>query len=92
MLCVLAFLPAQVIQADGGTRCACINAAMLAVADAGIPCKDLAAACAAGYLQSRPLLDMNYEEDAGCAERKGSLQKNVLSSQEICVNYIYLAI
>jgi exosome complex component RRP41 len=26
----------QVIQADGGTRCACINAAMLALADAGV--------------------------------------------------------
>ncbi len=25
----------QVLQADGGTRCACINAAMLALADAG---------------------------------------------------------
>lgn len=25
----------QVVQADGGTRCACINAAMLALADAG---------------------------------------------------------
>jgi hypothetical protein len=27
--------PLQVLQADGGTRCACINAAMLALADAG---------------------------------------------------------
>lgn len=26
----------QVLQADGGTRCACINAAMLALADAGV--------------------------------------------------------
>jgi exosome complex component RRP41 len=55
----------QVIQADGGARCACINAAMLALGDAGIPCRDLVAACAAGYLQSTPLLDLNYEEDAG---------------------------
>jgi hypothetical protein len=29
----------QVLQADGGTRCACINAAALALADAGIPMK-----------------------------------------------------
>lgn len=55
----------QVLEADGGTRCACINAAMLALADAGIPCKDLLSACAAGFLDSTPLLDLNYTEDAG---------------------------
>ncbi|KAI8477233.1 MAG: ribosomal protein S5 domain 2-type protein [Monoraphidium minutum] len=54
----------QVLQADGGTRCACINAAMLALADAGIKLRDAVAACAAGYLQSTPLLDLSYEEDA----------------------------
>ena len=38
------------LQADGGTRCAAINAALLALADAGIPMRDMVAACAAGYL------------------------------------------
>ena len=52
-------------QADGGTRCACINAAMLAIAEAGIPVRDLMAACAAGYLDSTSILDMNYMEDSG---------------------------
>lgn len=55
----------QVLQADGGTRCACINAAMLAIAEAGIPVRDLMAACAAGYLDSTSILDMNYMEDSG---------------------------
>ena len=53
------------VQADGGTRCACINAAMLALADAGIPLKDMVASCAAGFLDDTPLLDLNYLEDSG---------------------------
>lgn len=55
----------QVLQADGGTRCAAINAAILALAGAGIPLRDLFGSCAAGYLDSTPILDMNYLEDAG---------------------------
>eukprot|EP00879_Flechtneria_rotunda_P003558 GHRR01003792.1.p1 GENE.GHRR01003792.1~~GHRR01003792.1.p1 ORF type:complete len:250 (+),score=66.73 GHRR01003792.1:129-878(+) len=55
----------QVLQADGGTRCACINAANLALADAGIPMHDMVASCAVGFLQSTPVLDLNYMEDAG---------------------------
>lgn len=55
----------QVIQADGGTRCAAINAAFLALADAGVPMRDSLAACAAGYLEETAILDLNYTEDAG---------------------------
>ncbi|KAL6756870.1 ribosomal protein S5 domain 2-type protein [Haematococcus lacustris] len=55
----------QVLQADGGTRCAAINAAVLALAAAGVPMRDLAASCAAGYLESTPLLDLNFSEDSG---------------------------
>lgn len=55
----------QVLQADGGTRCAGINAAFLALADAGIPMKDIVSSCAGGYLDSTPLLDLNYIEDSG---------------------------
>ncbi|XP_024029935.1 exosome complex component RRP41 homolog isoform X2 [Morus notabilis] len=54
----------QVLQADGGTRSACINAASLALADAGIPMRDLVTSCSAGYLNSTPLLDLNYVEDS----------------------------
>uniref|UniRef100_A0A1D1Y642 Exosome complex component RRP41 n=1 Tax=Anthurium amnicola TaxID=1678845 RepID=A0A1D1Y642_9ARAE len=54
----------QVLQADGGTKSACINAATLALADAGIPMCDLVTSCCAGYLNSTPLLDLNYLEDS----------------------------
>ncbi|KAK4563402.1 hypothetical protein RGQ29_005783 [Quercus rubra] len=54
----------QVLQADGGTRSACINAATLALADAGIPMRDLVTSCSSGYLNSTPLLDLNYVEDS----------------------------
>ncbi|CAD6271245.1 unnamed protein product [Miscanthus lutarioriparius] len=54
----------QVLQADGGTRSACINAATLALADAGIPMRDIVTSCSAGYLCSSPLLDLNYLEDS----------------------------
>ncbi|XP_057533675.1 exosome complex component RRP41 homolog [Amaranthus tricolor] len=54
----------QVLQADGGTRSACINAATLALADAGIPMCDLVTSCSAGYLCTTPLLDLNYVEDS----------------------------
>lgn len=55
----------QVLQADGGTRCAAINAAVLALAVAGIPLRDLVSAVAAGHLDATPLLDLNALEDAG---------------------------
>ncbi len=43
-----------------GTRAACINAASMALADAGIPMRDLVVSCAAGYLNSTPLLGENF--------------------------------
>lgn len=55
----------QVIQADGGTRTAALNAAFLALCDAGVPMKDVLAGCAGGYLHGQALLDLNYAEDSG---------------------------
>ncbi len=54
---------AEVLQADGGTRCASITAAAVALADAGIPLKDLVAACSAGKYEGRIVLDLNDHED-----------------------------
>ena len=54
----------QVLQADGGTRCASINAITLACVVAGIPMKDFVVACAAGCIDNTPLLDLNYLEDS----------------------------
>jgi exosome complex component RRP41 len=53
----------EVLQADGGTRCAGINVASLALADAGIPMKDIVVACAAGKVDEHIVLDLNDIED-----------------------------
>lgn len=53
----------QVLQADGGNRCACINAAAMALIDAGIPMKDFVCACSASYIEDTPMLDLNYLEE-----------------------------
>jgi exosome complex component RRP41 len=53
----------EVLQADGGTRCASITAASLALADAGIPMRDLVVACAAGRVNNTIVLDLNDGED-----------------------------
>lgn len=54
---------AEVLQADAGTRTAAINAASLALADAGIPMKGLVAACAVGKVDGQLVLDLNKAED-----------------------------
>jgi exosome complex component RRP41 len=49
-----------------GTRAACINAATLALADAGVPMRDLVASCAAGYLSGTPILgEAKFETPQG---------------------------
>ena len=53
----------EVLQADGGTRCAGITVAALALADAGIPMKDLVVACAAGKADGKLVLDLSDSED-----------------------------
>lgn len=53
----------EVLQADGGSRCAGINAASVALADAGINMRDLVSACAAGRLSENIVLDINDLED-----------------------------
>jgi exosome complex component RRP41 len=53
----------EVLQADGGTRCAGITVAALALADAGIPMRDLVVACAAGKADGKLVLDLSDSED-----------------------------
>jgi exosome complex component RRP41 len=58
-----------VLQADGGTRTACINAATVALVDAGIPMKDLVSSCAAGKIDGQIILDLgDYEDKEGEAD------------------------
>ncbi|MCK4424092.1 exosome complex exonuclease Rrp41 [Candidatus Bathyarchaeota archaeon] len=68
----------EVLQADGGTRCASITAASLALADAGIPMRDLVAACAAGKIDDTIVLDlMDTEDKKGGADVPVALMSNL---------------
>jgi ribonuclease PH len=67
----------DVLQADGGTRCASITGAMVALADAlaglrakGViardPLRDFVAAVSVGIVGGQALLDLDYAEDSAC--------------------------
>ena len=57
---------AEVLEADGGTRTACVNAATVALVDAGIPMRDLVSSCAAGLVDGQVVLDLgDYEDKEG---------------------------
>jgi exosome complex component RRP41 len=53
----------EVLQSDGGTRCAAVTAAAVALADAGIPMRDLVCAVAVGKADGQLVLDCSKEED-----------------------------
>lgn len=53
----------QIPQADAGTRVAGINAAVLALAHAGIPMREMASAVAIGKLDKTLVVDVNKEEE-----------------------------
>ena len=53
----------EILQSDGGSRCAAINAASVALADAGINMRDLITACAAGKADGKIILDVDDVED-----------------------------
>jgi len=58
----------EVLGAEAGTRCAGLTAAAVALADAGIPMRDLPVACAAGKIDGTVVLDLAGDED--CEERR----------------------
>ena len=53
----------EVLDAEAGTRCAGLTAAGVALADAGIPMKDIPVSCAAGKIEGQVVLDLGKEED-----------------------------
>lgn len=70
-------LDCDVLQADGGTRCAAITGAWIAMADAvsklleeGLitqnPLKDRVAAVSVGMWKEQAVLDLDYAEDSSC--------------------------
>jgi ribonuclease PH/non-canonical purine NTP pyrophosphatase (RdgB/HAM1 family) len=71
-------LDCDVLEADGGTRTAAINGALIALHDAfqwlsnrgqlvGPPLVDTVAAISVGLVGGRPCLDLDYAEDSGAA-------------------------
>jgi len=67
----------DVLQADGGTRCASITGACVALADAFAWCRakglfsvdpmtDFVAAVSVGVVNGVPVLDLDYAEDSSC--------------------------
>jgi len=65
----------DVIQADGGTRCASITGGFVALVDAlrrmraqgvipALPIRDFVTAVSVGMVEGRPVLDLNYAEDS----------------------------
>ena len=65
----------DVIQADGGTRCAAITSGFVALVELlrhlrargllqALPVRDFLAAVSVGMVQGRPVLDLSYAEDA----------------------------
>ena len=67
----------DVLQADGGTRCAAITGSMVALADAiawlrgkGLlaadPVREFVAAVSVGIVAGDAVLDLDYAEDSGC--------------------------
>jgi len=70
-------LDCDVLQADGGTRCAAITGAWVALHDAcaklvaeGVlpsnPVRDHVAAISVGIVNGQPVLDLDYAEDSNC--------------------------
>lgn len=53
----------EILEAEGGTRCAGITAAAVALADAGVPMRDLVVSCAAGKANGQVVLDLSEAED-----------------------------
>jgi len=53
----------EILDAEAGTRCAGLTAAAVALADAGIPMRDIPVACAAGKVEGKVVLDLGKEED-----------------------------
>ncbi len=68
-------LDCDVVQADGGTRCASITGSFVALADVfrqlrrrgvltAVPLRDFVAAASVGIVKGRPMLDLDYAEDS----------------------------
>jgi len=53
----------EILQADASTRCAGLNAASLALAEAGVPMKNFISSCTVGKVDGKIVLDVGGPED-----------------------------
>ena len=53
----------EILQANAGTRCVGLTAASVALADAGVPMRDIVPSCAVGKIGGKVVLDLRKEED-----------------------------
>lgn len=53
----------EILQADASTRCAGLNAASLALAEAGVPMKNFISSCTVGKVDGKIVLDVGGAED-----------------------------
>lgn len=69
-------------QTDAGSRCACICAASLALADAGFKMRDLPASIAVGKVGGMMLVDPNYDEEA---YKEEGITDNLSTDLPLCI-------
>nr|CAG4652088.1 EOG090X0BHT [Triops cancriformis] len=76
----------EVLQADGGNYSACVNAATLALIDAGVPLKDFVCSCTSSLLGDIPLIDVSH------AELMGSHPELIVSVLPASGQIVYLSL
>ena len=79
----------NVLQANASTRCAGINAAAMALANAGIPMKDLVSSVSIGKLDKQLVVDLNKNEE-DFKEGEGSTDIPITFTSEGKLTHIQL--
>jgi len=64
-------------QIDGSVRCACINAASMALITAGVEMRDTVCACSAGILDTTIVADLTQSEENACVTPASSSPRAV---------------
>lgn len=81
----------HILAQDGGMFPACVNAATLALVDAGIPMYDYVSACSCAIIDTTPLLDPNTLEEADLSYLTvGIIGKSEKISMLLCENRMAL--
>lgn len=72
-------------QTDAGTRCAALSAAAIALAEAGIPMKDMVSSVAVGQVDGAVVADLNYGEESYPAVVSDIPVAVLHNTKEICL-------